>query len=408
MRFRTSTPSRPWMAAMSDRLAEIVPVQLRGIGARSLSPEERRAFPVRIRTRGRLERSLNIREPRALADLVSGLRRDIDGLPLTAMVVWSTAGDGQRAFAEQLAKALTDPLDALWIVAARNAGDAHAAVGGAAVVLDLTEERDRGIYANLVLDLLFVDGGGEADAATIAQFAHRSPLVIVPENVPGLAACGRAAASATIPLLAWNQGNRSLTAPPPNVFWPVMVPARWQENDVDWHTAVAQRLSQIAVQLTPRSDRRIRFRSILKEFITMADGEALVTSLIGFVHATRWPGWAVETLPKRFFPIETADGVVRALTWSLLTRCVAAPIEPLAQLCGGVVFEIFVDEATSRILAELDRTIEKSVQQDRLSGDGIFYVGVASALELYAATIDSPVHAARMREVSGWLESRQG
>ena len=380
---------------MSDRFTEIVPVQLRGIGARSLAAEDRRAVPVRIRTRGRLERTLDIRNPRMLADLIAALRRDADGLPLTAALIWSGGGTNQTEFFRQLAKLFTDPLDALWIVAASEATAARTAVGGAAIVLDLDNEQDRSICANLVVDLLFT-GGDDSGVAEIVKFQRRTPFVIVPENSPALQAYSLQAAAAGIPVLTWSEGSRRVSSPMPDLSCPAAdsaAPAKW--------------LAQLAAHLSPRSDRRIQFRNALRD-VAATTGDQVVRDLIRQVHAERWPEWAIETLPTRFLPLETIDGSVHGLIWNLLTQCVAVPIAPRERFCGGVLFEIDIEEGAAAMLTELDREIETIVSASPAGGDGPFYVGVAMALDAFAARDPATVHAAKMRDVSGRLERRRG
>jgi hypothetical protein len=385
---------------MNESSGRIYPVQIRGTGASERPGEERGSVPVRIRTRGPLERSLQIRDAVALFDVVKTLRDEVGGLPLTLLIVCDELQGAALEFANELAD-LTESLDALWIAVAKPPLEV-AAIGGSVLILNLADERDRFIASNLVVDFLFMSATEDAATAMLTSLSCRTPFVVVPHDAPELEEFGRAMAGRSIPLVTWNGAAKQIDVPLAGVFWPQTIPPRAGQSEIEWRAVLGERLAAIATQLTLREERRIMFRSILSD--VALDG----ASLIELAEAFRWRRWAVETIPSRYVKrCENEKGAVTALVWQVLLECVASEVVIRKRMCNGAFCEISIAPDDGALLDDLHRTIEERIANLQFGGDPPFFVEVSNAIEQVAVLHPNQKNVARMRNVSKKLGSRR-
>lgn len=382
-----------WMRLVDKTMANardtILPLQQRSGVSAVLDDDTDTA--VRIRTRGPLAQPFPTQDPRSLRALVETVRAEQRGLPLVCVIAGGDARTGSpaRRFVDALVPLLDARADVLWHILAGPAPPAET-VAGPVVVLQVANKSDRRIAANVVADLLFVAGESSADERkTLRSFAGRASFVIVPASAPRLKQMTAAAVESGLGLLLCDLGTRIMLKAP------AAPPAKRLRNVSDRN--LGAELRKFAFEIAFRHDRRLLFRDALA---LHAASRAWPRRVIEIAADSRWPVWAVQTIPQRYVPIDPKERI--ALVWQPFAEValLRENVQSLGAICGGEILRIQVTDEVARFLQDLDRTFATYVERS-YAPDHAFFFRASDALDEMATLLDDkyPHVAARMRDV---------
>jgi hypothetical protein len=378
---------------MTNARETILPLQPRsGVAASALDDAGEAA--VRIRTRGPLARPFPTQDPRSLRALVETLRSEQRSAPLVCVIAGgeTRAGSPARRFLDALLPLIDARSDVVWHIAAPSAQPAEA-IAGPVVELRGENDIDRRITANVVADLLFVAGESAADEKTLRNFVGRAPFAVVPAAAPRLEKIIAAAAESGLGVLLCDFGDRVFVKP-------AAVPSsRLKRMSTLSNRKLGEELRKFAFEVAFRHDRRLLFRETL---VLHAKGGAWPRRVIEIATKSRWPAWAVQTIPQRYVPFGREDQQRIAFAWQPFVEGVELlpNVKTLESFCGGEIVRVRVTEEVDEFLQELDRTFATYV--DRFySPDHAFFFRASDALDAMASLWEGkyPYVAARMRDV---------
>ena len=312
-----------------------------------------------INTRGRL-RSLTSRSNLAdVSDLLSGLRREVNDLPLTVLIHgWPRQAASE--FLQTLTPSL-EPDDAVWLITT-DPPDANEFVDEArvnssfaicgSVNLNLNRKRDRRLYDNLVSDLTFLPGLERKEEKEFPRLRDVSRILVIDSRGPYSQRIIESGRDPRVEMCVW-KGEKTLTYFHSGL---VTIGSRTPTRDTIDLEEIGQRLKELIKHLEDEYDRRREFRASLLKLMDQFPGRpSWGEDLIDFADSHRWPRWAVECLPQLFVSLEPMEiRKKQALVWHYMVDCIPGSYKKeysvTNKLCSNQIFRIVMSERVDEFL----------------------------------------------------------
>jgi hypothetical protein len=291
--------------------------------------------PVRLRTRGSLERRVQTRCAENVRDgaeaLVRAIRADLDGLPLC---IASYIDDEHDAIlAHSIMKSLTED-DTLWLIQANPRVDPLCVSGGSAFVLDLRNPVHAEASRHIVADALLLSS--QSLTADLVEHWHdRTALAVVDctaDDVPANLLARFKGVSARI-------GKGLYRC----------------QSGVPLLDSAVSRLTGFITDLQEDPQRRAVLAASLQP---LQHQPAVLARLVRCLDKYEWPDWAVESLPASYLSLGTSGKHHRALLWSYLRDCFhPGQFNVVSSHAGGAIVEVEVTNSENDLGMRLNEYV---------------------------------------------------
>ena len=360
-------------AKIDQGLNLLLPIRTLGTIPVSAGEIETHRGATSVRTRG----PINANQETAtvgldIGTLLGKLRKDVQEMPLTILVHgWGSLS--AQEFLTVLSLSLQND-DALWLVPASEHGTEVQGSGSeetisttpraieGAVMLNLERDTDQRIYANVISDLVFFPGLEDNESVRVTSLTNLARAVLVDSRNPHSNAIVQVG-NHTLTFYKWSGKYTVSQYHKGEVAEDLVAQDKRLEPDLN---EIGKTLKEMAQQLEREPDSRVEFRArILKVLDTYPGRKTLNEDLVRQADSHGWPGWAVESMPQLFIPIESPTGTQgKALVWHFILQCVPEdyPYEIKAELCAKQFLEIEMGEETANFLEFIAPFFEENLR----------------------------------------------